>query len=139
MFKGFREFILRGNVVELAVAVAIGAAFTALIAQFGASIINPLISLFMGGGVEGGTFTVSGVVFNIGALINAIIVFLVTAAIIYFLVVVPVTKLMERRKTEVPPDEPQKTCPECLSSIPAAATRCAFCTAEVPTVTSPTT
>jgi len=129
VLKGFREFILRGNVVELAVAVAIGAAFTALIAQVGDSIVEPLVSVFLGGGVEGGTFTLREVVFDIGALINAVIVFLTTAAVIYFLVVVPMNMLIARRKAEVPPDVPTVPCPECLSKIPAGARRCAFCTA----------
>lgn len=137
MLKGFREFILRGSVVELAVAVAIGAAFTALIAQVGDSLVEPLVSVFLGGGVEGGTFTLRGVVFDIGALINAVIVFLTTAAVIYFLVVMPMNMLMARRKAEVPPDVLTVNCPECLSKIPAGARRCAFCTAAVPPTQSP--
>jgi large conductance mechanosensitive channel len=94
--KGFRDFILRGNVVDLAIAVAIGAAFVALIDQFGKSFIQPMVKVFSGGGVSGGTFVISKQTFDYGAMINAIITFLITAAVIYFFIVVPVNKLMER-------------------------------------------
>lgn len=87
--KGFRDFILRGNVIDLAVAVVIGAAFTALVATFTSSIIQPLIGLAMGGGVDGGKFVVNGQVFNIGAIVNAVITFLITALVVYFVFVLP--------------------------------------------------
>ncbi|MGH8868840.1 MAG: MscL family protein [Actinomycetes bacterium] len=137
MLKGFREFILRGNVVDLAIAVAIGFAFTALITALGDGLINPLVKVFSGGGVEGGTFEIRGVTFNIAIIINAVITFLITAAVIYFLIVVPLTKLQAFRKTEIAADVPQKQCPECLSSIPVPARRCAFCTAEQTTSSAP--
>ncbi len=98
MIKGFKDFILRGNVVDLAVGVAIGAAFGALVAAFSAAFINPLIALVTGGDDVGGQFVVNDVPFPYGAFITAIITFLITAAAIYFVVVVPVNNLMERRK-----------------------------------------
>jgi large conductance mechanosensitive channel len=98
MLKGFKDFLLRGNVVELAVAVVIGAAFTALVGQFTASFLEPLIAVFGGGGLDGGTFTVNGQAFDWAAFVNAVITFVITAAVVYFLVVLPLNKLMERRK-----------------------------------------
>ena len=98
MLKGFKDFLLRGNVVELAVAVVIGAAFTALVSQFTASFLQPLIAVFGGGGVKGGTFTVNGQVFDWAAFVNAVITFVITAAVVYFLVVLPLKKVMERRQ-----------------------------------------
>ncbi|WP_051683835.1 large conductance mechanosensitive channel protein MscL [Blastococcus sp. URHD0036] len=108
MFKGFKDFLLRGNVVELAVAVVIGAAFTALVSQFTASFLEPLIALVGGGGLEGGTFIINGQVFDWAAFVNAVITFVITAAVVYFLVVLPLNKLMERRKRgeEAGPAEP---------------------------------
>jgi large conductance mechanosensitive channel len=107
MLKGFREFIMRGNIVELAVAVAIGTAFTALVKQFSDSFIQPLVGLVGGGGKTGGTFTVDGQVFTWGAFINAVIFFATTAAVIYFFVVLPMNTLAERRKRgQVPPETP---------------------------------
>jgi len=107
MLKGFREFIMRGNVIELAVAVAIGTAFTAVITQFGESFIDPLIGLIGGGGVTGGTFTINGQVFDWGAFVNALIFFLLTAAVIYFAVVAPFNAFEKRRRRgEGPVDAP---------------------------------
>lgn len=112
MIKGFKEFIMRGNVIDLAVGVVIGAAFGALVTQLTASFIDPLITLIGGGGELGGTFTVDGVVFDYGAFINAVITFLLTAAAVYFLVVVPYNTLRERRdrgqETEVEPTNEEK-------------------------------
>ena len=112
MLKGFRDFVMRGNVIELAVAVAIGTAFTAVVTQFGNSFIKPLIAVFAGGGAAGGTFTVHGQKFDYGAFINAIIFFLITAAVIYFLIVAPYNAFEERRKrgqgpvdAPAPPDD----------------------------------
>ena len=98
MLKGFRDFIMRGNVIELAVAVAIGTAFTAVVTQFGNSFIKPLVAVFAGGGAAGGTFVVRGQRFDYGAFINAMIFFLITAAVIYFLVVAPYNAFEARRK-----------------------------------------
>lgn len=104
MTKGFKEFLLRGNVVDLAVAVVVGVAFAAVVAAFGQAILQPLTALVLGGGVEGGQVEVDGQVFDFGLLINALIVFVITLAVIYFLVVVPVQKLMERRSRGQEPD-----------------------------------
>lgn len=108
MLKGFKDFLLRGNVVDLAVAVVIGVAFTALVASFTDSFLNPLIAIVGGGGADGGTFTVDGQVFTWGAFINAVITFILTAAVIYFVVVVPMRRVSERRKRgeEAGPAEP---------------------------------
>ncbi|MDQ3056066.1 MAG: large conductance mechanosensitive channel protein MscL [Actinomycetota bacterium] len=95
--KGFKDFLLRGNVVELAVAVVIGAAFTALVSSFTSSFVTPLIGLLGGGGDAGGTATVNGQVFTWGAFIGAIITFVLTAAVIYFAVVLPMKKIAELR------------------------------------------
>jgi large conductance mechanosensitive channel len=97
MLKGFKDFLLRGNVIDLAVAVVIGAAFTALVAAFTTSFLEPLIGLIGGGGVDGGTLVVDEQRFTWGAFINAVITFVLTAAVVYFVVVVPVKKLVERR------------------------------------------
>jgi large conductance mechanosensitive channel len=105
--RGFRDFTLRGNVIELAVAVAIGTAFTAVVKAFGDSFITPLLGLVGGGGVRGGTFTIRGQTFNWAAFINAVIFFLITAAIIYFVIVTPMNVFNERRKRgQTPPDTP---------------------------------
>lgn len=104
MIRGFKDFLLRGNVVDLAVAVVVGVAFAAVVAAFGTAILQPLIGLLLGGGVSGGQVDVNGQVFDFGLLINALIVFVITLAMIYFLVVVPVGKLMERRKRGQEPD-----------------------------------
>lgn len=106
--KGFKDFLLRGNVVELAVAVVIGAAFTALVGSFTDSFLTPLIGLIGGGGETGGSFEVNGQVFTWGAFIGAIITFVLTAAVIYFVVVLPLKKIAERRASgqEEGPSEP---------------------------------
>ena len=134
MLKGFRDFIMRGNVVDLAVAVVIGAAFGAMITAFVADIITPLIAAIVGKpDFSKLTFTINSSKFLYGSFINAVISFLLIAAAIYFFVVVPLNKLAERRargQAETPADS--KQCPECLSTIPIAAHRCAFCTSEQP-------
>lgn len=96
MIKGFRDFILRGNVIDLAVAVVIGAAFTALVNSFTKGLIQPIINLALGGGVNGGTFTVNGQTFDVGGIINAIITFLITAAVVYFVFVAPMNAWKNR-------------------------------------------
>jgi large conductance mechanosensitive channel len=98
MLKGFRDFIMRGNVIELAVAVAIGTAFTAVVTQFGESFVDPLIGLIGGGGIEGGKFNIDDQVFDWAAFVNAVIFFLLTAAVIYFVVVAPYNAFEERRQ-----------------------------------------
>ncbi|MGL5829724.1 MAG: large conductance mechanosensitive channel protein MscL [Angustibacter sp.] len=96
MIKGFKEFLLRGNVVDLAVAVIIGAAFSGIVTAFTGSFIEPLIKLLGGGGETGGSFTINDVVFDYAAFINAVINFVIVAAVVYFLVVVPISKIMAR-------------------------------------------
>ena len=97
MIKGFKDFLLRGNVVDLAVAVVIGTAFTLLVGQFTASFLEPLIGLIGGGGLDGGTFTINDQVFDWGAFLNQVITFVLTAAVVYVVVVLPMKTLMERR------------------------------------------
>ena len=98
MIKGFKDFLLRGNVVELAVAVVIGAAFTALVGSFTESFLEPLFGLVGGGGVDGGTVVVDGQRFTWGAFLNAVITFALTAAVVYFVVVLPMHTIAERRR-----------------------------------------
>ncbi|MCF6744183.1 large conductance mechanosensitive channel protein MscL [Blastococcus sp. KM273128] len=97
MLKGFKDFLLRGNVVDLAVAVVIGAAFTAVVTSFTESFLEPLIGLVGGGGEAGGSVTVDGQVFTWGSFVNQVITFVLTAAVVYFVVVTPMKKLVERR------------------------------------------
>lgn len=106
MIKGFRDFILRGNVIDLAIAVIIGAAFSGIVTQMTKSFIEPVIKLMGGGGVHGGAFVVDGVAFDWGAFINAIINFIIIAAVLYFFVVTPMNRIMARRQRndQVEPD-----------------------------------
>jgi large conductance mechanosensitive channel len=131
--KGFRTFILRGNLLELAVAVVIGVAFNAIVTALVADIVTPLIAA-IGGKPDFSNlyFTVNHSKFMYGSFVNAIISFLIIAAVVYFLVVAPVGKLLTRMtKTK---EATERTCPECLSEIPIAAKRCMYCTSEVPAV-----
>jgi len=98
VLRGFKDFVLRGNVVELAVAVVIGAAFTAVVDAFTDSFLTPLIGLVTGGGGMGGEFTVDGETFTYGAFVSQVVTFVLTAAVVYFLVVLPMTRLAERRR-----------------------------------------
>jgi len=132
--KDFKEFLLRGNLVDMAVGIVIGIAFAALIAAFVADLITPLLAAIGGKpSFENLSFTVNGSHFLYGSFINALIAFLILAAVIFFFVVKPVNALMARRRTETPVDAPTRECPQCLSEIPEAARRCAFCTSEVAT------
>jgi large conductance mechanosensitive channel len=128
--KGFKQFLLRGNVIELAVAVVMGAAFGAVVTAFVKDLITPLIAAIIGKpDFSGLFFTVNGSKFMIGDFINALVSFLLIGAAVYFFVVLPVNALLERiRKGQAPPDPTTKNCPECLSAIPIAARKCAFCT-----------
>jgi large conductance mechanosensitive channel len=130
--KGFREFIVRGNLVDLAVAVVIGAAFSAVVAALVTDLVTPLIAA-IGGKPDFNalTFTVNGSEFRYGHFLNALLAFAIVAAVVYFLVLKPVGALLERIKTDTPVVDETRKCPECLSDIPTAARRCAFCTAEV--------
>ena len=130
MFKGFRAFLLRGNVVDLAVAVVIGTAFTAVVSSFSSAFITPLIALIFGKHdvFSGLSFTVNGVLFPTATLLDKLLAFIVTAGIVFYLVMTPVNALVERsRRAEKPADPTTKKCPECLSEIPIDAKRCAFC------------
>ena len=130
--KGFRNFISRGNLIELAVAVVIGTAFTAVVTAIVADLITPLIAAIGGQShFSGLSFKVHNSTFLIGALINALLSFLIIAAVVFFFVVRPLNKLMARMKPEPAVDRVVRPCPECLSDIPEEAHRCAFCTAEV--------
>ena len=132
MLKDFKAFVLRGNVIDLAVGVAIGAAFTTVIASFTQNLLTPLLAI-PGDRASFGelSFTISGSQFRYGLFIDAVAAFVLVAAVLFFLVVRPVNTLMARRKTEPDVESTTRDCPECLSSIPAAARRCAFCTAKV--------
>ncbi len=101
MLKGFRDFVMRGNVIDLAIAVLIGAAFGGLVSQLTKSFIEPLIKLFAGGGAHGGAFIVNGVAFDWAAFINAVINFLIVVAVLYFLIVTPMNRIKERRQRGV--------------------------------------
>ena len=134
VLSDFKKFVLRGNVVDLAVAVVIGAAFTAVVTAFVADFITPLIAAIFGKqDFSNLSFTVHNSKFHYGAFVNALLSFLIVATVVFFAVVVPLTALM-RRLNVLPSEEPKpetRQCPECLSDIPVAARRCAFCTSEV--------
>lgn len=129
MFKGFRDFVLRGNVVDLAVAVVIGAAFGTIVNALVKDIITPIIGA-LGGKPDfsGIAFTINNSKFMVGDFLNALISFLIIAAVIYFLIVLPMNKIMAKIKKGEKVDPTEKSCPECLSMIPVKARRCKFCT-----------
>lgn len=129
MFKGFKQFILRGNVIDLAVGVVIGASFSAVVT----SLVNNILTPFIGAIIKSPdfsalSFTINGSNFMYGSFLNALIAFVIVAATIYFLVVTPINKLVTRARREKPLDPTTKKCTECLSEIPIEAKRCAFCT-----------
>jgi large conductance mechanosensitive channel len=126
--RGFKAFLLRGNVVDLAIAVVIGVAFGAVVTAFVKDLVTPLIAA-LGGKPDFASFyfTVNNAKFLYGDFIDAVLAFIVIAAVIYFFVVVPVNALIERSRKEPPADPTTKKCTECLSEIPIAARRCAFC------------
>jgi large conductance mechanosensitive channel len=146
MFQEFKKFVLRGNVVDLAVGVVMGAAFASVVSSFTAAFITPLIALI--GGKEGfadlafhigrnvapnGRVIDAGTTFSYGLFIQAVISFIITAAVIFFFVVKPINHLLSRARKEESPDPTTKKCTECLSEIPIDARRCAFCTSELET------
>ena len=130
MLKGFRQFLLRGNVVDLAVAVVIGGAFGAVVTALVKDLITPLIAAIVGKpDFSAITFAINGSQFPIGDFINALVSFLLIATAVYFFIVVPMNTFMARmRRGEAPPDPTTKKCTECLSDVPVGARRCAFCT-----------
>lgn len=136
MLKGFRQFIMRGNVIDLAVAVVIGAAFGTVVSSLVTNIITPLIAA-IGGKPDFSAFNavINGAVISYGVFLNAVVSFLMIAAAVYFFMVAPMNAWKARAaRTAAPADPASKKCPECLSEIPAAAKRCAFCTSIVTTV-----
>jgi large conductance mechanosensitive channel len=137
ILKEFRAFILRGNLVDLAVAVVIGTAFTAVVTALVRDLITPLVAAIFGEPLfDTLSFSINGSRFAYGDFLNAALTFLIIAAVVFFLVVKPVNLLMARMRTEPDVDSHTRGCPECLSQIPVAARRCAFCTSEVPPVSA---
>jgi large conductance mechanosensitive channel len=133
MLSGFKKFILRGNVVDMAVGVVIGAAFGGVVAALTKDLLTPLIAALVGKpDFSSISFTMNGTVFPVGDFINACVAFLLVAAAIYFFVVTPVNALVARmNRGEATPDPTTKKCPECLSEIPIDARRCSQCTQPV--------
>jgi large conductance mechanosensitive channel len=133
MLKGFKQFLMRGNVIDLAVAVVIGGAFGAVVTALVKDLITPLIAAIVGKpDFSAIMFEINNSKFLVGDFINAVVSFMLIAAAIYFFVVVPVNALTARvRRGEASPDPTTKKCPECLSEVPIAARRCAFCTSSL--------
>ena len=133
MLSGFKQFILRGNVVDLAVGVVIGAAFGAVVTAFTKDLLTPFIAAIVGKpDFSAIHFTINGSLFPVGDFINAVVSFLLVATAVYFFVVTPLNALIARmRKAPAPADPTTKKCPECLSEIPIDARRCAHCSQPV--------
>jgi large conductance mechanosensitive channel len=131
--KGFKQFLMRGNVVELAVAVVMGAAFTAVVNALVKDLLTPIIAAVVGApDFSAIAVEINGSKLLIGDFINALVAFLLVGAAVYFFVVLPVNALVARmRRGEAPPDPTTKKCPECLSEVAIAARRCAFCTSSL--------
>lgn len=135
MLKGFKQFLLRGNVVDLAVAVVVGAAFNGVVQSLVKDLITPLIAIFTGNNSDFSkqSFTVHHSVFMYGDFVNALISFLLIAAVVYFFVVSPINRLIQLvNRGKETPDPSTRKCPECMSEIPLEAKRCKYCTAQVP-------
>jgi large conductance mechanosensitive channel len=132
MLREFRQFILRGSLVDLATAVVIGTAFTAVVNAIVKDLITPLIAAIGGKpNFSDLAFTINGSRFAYGDFLNALLTFLIVAAVVFFVVIKPVNALLERFRPEPKVDQETRECPECLSDIPLGARRCAFCTTEV--------
>jgi large conductance mechanosensitive channel len=132
LLRDFKKFLFRGNVVDLAVAVVVGTAFTAVVKALVTDIVTPLIAAIFGQpNFENLAFTINGSHFKYGDLLNALFTFVTIAAVVFFLVVAPLNSLMARRAQE---DPDTKECPECTSAIPVRARRCPECTSELATV-----
>jgi len=128
--KGFRDFITRGNLVDLSVAIVVGTAFTAIVTAIVKDLITPLIgAIWKTKSFENLTFKVHGSTFGIGDLLNAVLSFLIIAAVVYFVIVAPMARLTAWRNRNV--QATTRDCPECLSTIPVAASRCMYCTSQV--------
>jgi large conductance mechanosensitive channel len=143
MFQEFKKFVLRGNVVDLAVGVVMGAAFAAVVAAFTKAFITPLIGMLGGSGAFADRVITFGTkinpkshlpepktIFPYGEFIQSMLSFVITAAVIFFFVVKPINSLLQRARKEESPDPTTKKCAECLSEIPVDARRCAFCASE---------
>jgi large conductance mechanosensitive channel len=132
MMKGFKAFLLRGNVVDLAVGVVIGAAFGSVVTALVKDLLTPLISaIAKQPDFSGLFFQLNGSKFLYGEFFNALLSFIIIAAAVYFFVVVPINALIARARREPPADPTTRKCPECLSEIPIGAKRCAFCTSAI--------
>jgi large conductance mechanosensitive channel len=130
--KDFKAFLLRGNLVDLAVAVVIGVAFAAVVTALVGDLVTPLIAAIFGShDFSSLTFTIHKSTFKYGAFINALLAFVLVATALFFFVVLPANALVQRARREPTPDPTTKKCPECLSEIPIDARRCAFCTSEL--------
>ncbi|HYM16131.1 MAG TPA: large conductance mechanosensitive channel protein MscL [Dehalococcoidia bacterium] len=132
MLNEFKAFLLRGNVVDLAVAVVVGTAFKSIVDALVADFITPLVAA-ISGNADFSTlhFTVNNSTFRYGDFINQVISFVIIAAVVFFLIVTPMNALLARARKEPPPDPTTKKCVECLSEIPLDARRCAFCTSQL--------
>jgi large conductance mechanosensitive channel len=132
LYREFRTFLVRGNLVDLAVAIVVGVAFGALVNALVTDLLTPIVAAIFGEhDFSSLSFTIHKSRFLYGDFINAVLTFLSVAAAVFFFVVKPVNHLLAKWKTEPPVEETVRACPECLSDIPRAARRCAFCTAEV--------
>ena len=132
MLQEFRSFVLRGNAVDLAVGVAVGAAFGSVVTSLTENLLTPLLAI-PGDAARFAdlTFTLGGAAFRYGAVIDALIAFLLVTATLFFLVVAPMNRLVRRQRAEPDKVDPKRDCPQCLSRVPMAARRCTFCTAEL--------
>ena len=137
--KGFRQFLLRGNVIDLAIAVVMGAAFGAVVSALVKDLLTPLIAALVGKpDFSALSFTINNSKFLYGDFINAVISFLLIGAAVYYFIILPMNTLIARaRRGQVPPDPTTKKCPECLSEIPIDARRCAFCTSTLAVTLAP--
>ena len=134
MLDGLRSFMLRGNVIDLGVGVVMGVAFKSVVDSFVADLLTPLIAI-LGGDTQFGDllFTIRGSEFHYGLFLNVMISFVITGAVIFYAVVTPVNRLLERYREEPTPDPTTRKCPFCFSEIALHATRCSFCTSELAT------
>jgi large conductance mechanosensitive channel len=135
MNTGFKQFLLRGNVIDLAVAVVIGGAFGTVVSALVKDLLTPLLAA-IGGQPDFSAlaFTINGSRFAYGDFINAILSFLIISGVIYFLIVLPISTLVARSKAEQPASSKLRQCPECLSNVPLEARRCSFCTSQISSI-----
>ncbi len=135
--RGFRSFLLRGNVVDLAIAVVVGATFSSLVKSIVEDMVTPLIGIIGKKDFSAFEFSIRGSTFHYGNFINAVISFLIVVAVIYFLIIVPMNALISRARANTKSSDPTtRKCPECLSEVPLAAKRCAYCTSVLQPINS---